>query len=115
MDDLKLYRRNDRKIESLVHTVQNCRSSVKTSECNLKFKKCATIKPQRVKVKYTEGIVLLNAQVIREVKEDGYKYFGVSLMRYTAGIINWRKDEHGSNGQADQENDDNIQQLTPES
>jgi len=100
--------------------------------------KCATIKLQRGKDKHTEGIVLPNAQVIREVKEDGYKYLGVlgtdqikhdemkdkvkteylrrvrrvlqsklnggntvgafntwavSLVHYTAGIINWRKDE----------------------
>jgi len=36
-----------------------------------KIKKCATIKLQRGKIKHTEGIVLQNAQVIREVKEDG--------------------------------------------
>ena len=102
------------------------------------IKKCATIKLQRRKIKHTEEIVLPHAQVIREVKEDGYKYLGVlktdqikhdemkdktkteylrrvrrvlqsklnggntigaintwavSLVRYTAGIISWRKDE----------------------
>jgi len=38
---------------------------------------CATIKLQCGKVKHTKGIVLPNAQVIREVKEDGYKYLSV--------------------------------------
>jgi len=102
------------------------------------IEKCATIKLQHGKVKHTEGIVLPNAQVIREVKKDGYTYLGVletdqikhdemkdkvkmeylrwvrrvlqsklnggnmigaintwavSLVRCTAGIINWRKDE----------------------
>jgi len=41
------------------------------------IEKCATIKLQRGKVKHTEGNVLLNAQVIHKVKEDGYKYLGV--------------------------------------
>jgi len=41
------------------------------------MEKCARIKLQCGKVKHTEGIVLPNAQVICEVKEDGYKYLGV--------------------------------------
>jgi len=135
LDDLKLYGRNDREIESLVHTVR-----IFSEDIGMQFgiEKCATIKLQRGKVKHTEGIVLPNAQVIREVNEDDYKYLGVletdqikhdemkdkvkteylrwirrvlqsklnggntigaintwavSLVRYTAGIINWRKDE----------------------
>jgi len=74
MDDFKLYRRNDREIKSLVHTVQ-----IFSEDIGMQFgiKKCATIKLQRGTVKHTEGIVLPNAQVIREVKEDGYKYLGV--------------------------------------
>jgi len=58
------------------HWYTLCGSSVKTSECNSELK-CATIKLQRDKVKHTEGIVLPNAQVIREVKEDGQKYLSV--------------------------------------
>jgi len=74
MDDLKLYGRNDREIESLVHTVW-----IFSEDIGMQFgiEKCATIKLQRGKIKHTEGIVLPNAQVIREVKEDGYKYLGV--------------------------------------
>jgi len=41
------------------------------------IEKCATVKLQLGKIKHTKGIVLPNAQVIREVKEDGYKYLGV--------------------------------------
>jgi len=74
MDDLKLYRRNDREIESLVHTVQIFSEDIKMQ---FGIEKCATIKLQPGKVKHTEEIVLLNAQVIREIKEDGYKYIGV--------------------------------------
>jgi len=68
MDDLRLYGRNDRKIKSLVHTVQ-----IFSEDIGMQFgiEKCATIKLQHGKVKHTEGIVLRNAQVIREVKEDG--------------------------------------------
>jgi len=78
MDDLKLYGRNDREIESLVHTAP-CGSSVKTSECNSELKSVlqSSCNVVTCKVKHTEGIVLSNAQVIREVKEDGYKYRGM--------------------------------------
>jgi len=33
--------------------------------------------PATGKIKHNEEIVLLNAQVIREVKKDGYKYLSV--------------------------------------
>jgi len=69
MDDLKLYGRNDRETESLVHTVRIFSEDI---AIQFRIEKCATIKLQRGKVKHTEGIVLPNAQVIREVKEDGY-------------------------------------------
>ena len=71
MDDLKLYGRNDREIESWVHIVW-----IFSEDIGMQFQieNCATIKLQHGKVKHTEGIVLPNAQVIREVKEDGYKY-----------------------------------------
>jgi len=74
MDDLKLYGRNDREIESLVHTVR-----IFSEDIGMQFgiDKCATIKLQCGEVKHSEGIVLPNAQVICEVKEDGYKYLGV--------------------------------------
>ena len=74
MDDLKLYGRNDREVESLVHTVR-----IFTEDTGMQFgiKKCATIELQCSKVKHTEGIVLPNAQVVHEVEEDGYKYLSV--------------------------------------
>ena len=64
-------RGNDREIESLVHTVW-----IFSEDIGMQFgtENCATIKLQRGKVKHTEGIVLPNAQVICDVKEDGYKY-----------------------------------------
>jgi len=72
--DLKLYGRNDREIESLVHTV-----GIFSEDNGMQYgiEKCATIKLQDGKIKHTEDIVLPNAHVIREVKEDGYKYLGV--------------------------------------
>jgi len=50
MDDLKLYGRNDREIESLVHTVR-----IFSEDIGMQFgiKKCATIKLQCGKVKHT--------------------------------------------------------------
>jgi len=71
MNDFKLYGRNDRKIELQVHTV---RISSVDIRMQYRMEKCAIIKLQHGKVKHTEGIVLLIAQVIREVKEDGYNY-----------------------------------------
>jgi len=64
IDDLRLYGKNDREIESLVHTVQ-----IFSEDIGMQFgiEKCATINLQRDKVKHTEGIVLLNAQLIHEV------------------------------------------------
>jgi len=74
LDDLKLYGRNDQEIESLVHTVR-----IFSEDIGMQFgiAKCATIKLQCGTVKHSDGIVLPNAQVIREVNENGYKYLSV--------------------------------------
>jgi len=71
MDDLKLYGSNDHEIESLVHTV---RIFSEDTGMQVGIINCVTIELQRGKFKHTEGTVLLKAQVIHEVKEDGYKY-----------------------------------------
>ena len=74
VDDLKLYRKNDLEIVSLVHTVRAF-----TEDIGMQFgiENCATIKLQRGIVKNTEGMVQPSAQVIQGVKDCGYKYPGV--------------------------------------
>ena len=135
MDDLKLYGKNDKELESLVNTVR-----VFSEDINMEFgiDKCAVINLQRGKVRNSRGITLPSGKVIQQAEEGGYKYLGVletdqvlhnemkdkikkeyfsrvrnvlksklnggntisaintwavSLVRYSVGIVNWRKDE----------------------
>jgi len=69
MDDLKLYGKNNREIESL-HRV---RVSSEYIRIQFEIEKCATIKLQTDIVENTEGIVPLHAEVIQDVKDGGYK------------------------------------------
>ena len=59
MNDLKLYGKNDREIESLAHAVRVFSEDIRTQ---FRIEKCAPIKLQRGKVKDTEEIMLPNAQ-----------------------------------------------------
>jgi hypothetical protein len=135
MDDLKLFAKQEKEIDSLVSTVHAISSDIRME---FGIQKCGVLVLKRGKIIKSEGIKLCSGEVIKEVEEEGYKYLGiletdnikeskmkevfqkeylrrtrlvlqsklngrnkikaintwaVSLMRYGAGIINWRKDE----------------------
>ena len=76
MDDLKLYGRNEKEINSLVHTVR-----VYSSDIGMDFgiEKCAMMVMKRGKLDKSEGIRLPGGRIIRSIGDDveGYKYFGM--------------------------------------
>ena len=135
MDDLKLYGKTERQIDSLVQTVQTFSSDI----CmEFGMKKCGILILKGGKVEKSDGIGLPGGEVMKEIEVEGYKYLGileydkimendvkqtfvkeylrrttlvlksklngknktnaintwaVSLMRYGAGVLKWRKDE----------------------
>ena len=76
MDDLKLYGRNEKEINSLVHTVR-----VFSSDIGMDFgiEKCAMMVMKRGKLDKSEGIRLPDGRIIRSIGDDveGYKYLGM--------------------------------------
>ena len=104
INDLKLYGKEDREIESLVYTLHRHTVRACSEDIGMQFgiEKCATIKIQRGIVKNTEGIVLPNAQVTQDVKDGGYRYLGM----LEANQI--KQDEMKDNGQ----NPDGIFQVS---
>ena len=135
MDDLKLFSKNEKEINSLVSTVHSVSKDIKME---FGIQKCGVLVMKGGKVIKTQGINLGDSTVIKDIDENGYRYLGimesnyihekrmkeqfrkeylrrtrlvlqsklngrnkisaintwaVSLMRYGAGIINWRKDE----------------------
>ena len=135
MDDIKLFGKSTKDIDSLVQTVR-----IVSGDIRMEFgiEKCALINIQRGKVTGTEGIQLPDGSTIKDIEEGGYKYLGViegeeikhqemkekirkeyikrlkailksklssgnavkasnswavPIIRYTAGIVNWKKSE----------------------
>ena len=135
MDDIKLFGKNERDIETLVQTVASV-----TRDMKMEFgvQKCGILNIKRGKVSNSEGITLPNLETIGEIEETGYKYLGileaedikhnemkdkikkeylsrvravlksklnggntitavntwaVPLIRYSAGIVEWKKEE----------------------
>ena len=74
MDDLKLYEKNDKEIDSLIKTVWQCCEDIKIEFGILK---CAVVSLQRGKKTRWEGIQLPNGEELGEVGVGGYKYLGV--------------------------------------
>ena len=75
MDDLKLYAKSERGLDSLVQTVH-----VFSSDIGMEFgvKKCAMLVMRRGRLVRSEGIVLPDENEIRVIGEnDSYKYLGV--------------------------------------
>ena len=134
MDDLKLYCKNEKEIDSLVSTVHSFSKDIKME---FGIQKCGVLVLKRGKPIKSQGIKL-GEEVVTDVEEEGYKYLGisewdkiqekkmkdlfrkeylrrsrlvlqsklhgrnkinaintwaVSLMRYGAGILNWRREE----------------------
>ena len=74
MDDLKLYGKNDKEIDSLTRTVWQCSEDIKMDFAILK---CAIASLQRRRKTRWEGIQLPNGEEIGEAGAGGYKYLGV--------------------------------------
>ena len=74
MDDLKLYGKNEREIDSMINTVR-----IFSDDIGMKFglEKCGRLIIKRGKVVVTQGL-LLDIGKIRDVEvEKGYKYLGI--------------------------------------
>ena len=74
MDDLKLYGKNEKEIDSLIKTVWQCSKDIKMEFGILK---CAMVSLQRGRKTRWEGIQLPNGEEIGEAGAGGYKYLGV--------------------------------------
>ena len=77
MDDLKLYAKNSKEIQSLLKSVSIFSSDIKPSFCT---SKCAHLGIKRGKQYLSDGLTfkLPNGEMIRSLDvENGYKYLGV--------------------------------------
>ena len=74
MDELKLYEKNGKEIDSLIKTVWQC-----SEDINIKFGilKCAVVSLKKGKKTKREGTILPNGEEIGEPGVGGYKYLGV--------------------------------------
>ena len=74
MDDIQLFGRGTKEIDTLVQIVR-----VVSTDIRMEFgiEKCALINIQRGKVTRTEGIQLPDGNSIKDIDETGYKYLGV--------------------------------------
>ena len=71
MDDLKLFAKNKRQIDSLVNTVHIFSTDIHVG-MEFELKTCGILVLKRGKVVRFEGIKLPDREVLNEVKEDGY-------------------------------------------
>ena len=74
MDDLKLYAKSERELDSLIQTVRIFSDDV-GMVCGLD--KSAVLVLKRGKMIQTEGIELPDEKCVREVNHDGYKHLGL--------------------------------------
>ena len=74
MDDLKLYGRNEKQIDTLINTVR-----IFSIDIGMQFgiDKCTVLVMKRGKLVLCDGIEMPDGNSIREVEESGYKYLGV--------------------------------------
>lgn len=74
MDDLKLYGKNEKEINSLIQTVRIFSEDIKME---FGIDKCATVNLKRGKMYASEGIELPDGTKICDANNEGYKYLGV--------------------------------------
>ena len=75
MDDLKLYSRNEKGLDSLVQTVR-----VFSEDIGMEFgiEKCAMLVMEKGKIVKSVGMELPGGKVIKSLQEGGsYKYLGI--------------------------------------
>ena len=75
MDDLKVYGKSEREINSLVSTVE-----LFSTDVGMEFgtKKCGTLVLKRGKVVGSDGLDLPGGEKIQNVEEGGYKYLRIT-------------------------------------
>ena len=84
MDDLKLYAKNEKGLDSLVQTVR-----IFSKDIGMEFgiDKCGTLVLKRGKIRKLDGISLPDGKVMKGLIEGaGYKYLGIiqaNQIRYT--------------------------------
>ena len=75
MDDLKLYSRSEKGLDSLAQTVRVFNEDIGTE---FGIKKCATLVMEKGKIMKSVGIELPDGKVIRSLQEgESYKYLGI--------------------------------------
>ena len=75
MDDIKLFAKNEKELETLIHTVR-----IYSHDIGMEFgiEKCAMFVMKSGKQHMTDGIELPNQDKIRTLREnDAYKYLGI--------------------------------------
>ena len=75
MDDLKLFAKNEDQIDNLVNAVRVCSEDIKME---FGLPKCGVLIMKRGKVVKSEGISMLDGKMMKNIKEGGYKYLGIS-------------------------------------
>ena len=75
MDDIKLFAKNEKELETLIHTVRIYSQDI---EMEFGFEKCALLVMKSGKRNLTDGIELPNQDKIRILAEnETYKYLGI--------------------------------------
>ena len=75
MDDLKLYTRSEKELNSLIQSVRVFSKDI-GKQCRVK--KCAVLMLKRGRKIKSEGVKIPENNLIRSLqKNDGYKYLGV--------------------------------------
>ena len=74
MDDLKLYAKSEEQTNTLERTVH-----VFSTDIGMEFgiKKCAILTMKRGEIVKSEGIKLLDGEVMKQVGQEGYTYLGI--------------------------------------
>ena len=74
MDDLKLFGKSDNQIDILLKTVFTF-----SEDIGMEFglKKCGVVILKKGKLVKFDGIQLPNEEIMKEVDENGYTYFGI--------------------------------------
>ena len=74
IDDIKLFAKNEDQVDSLVHTVRVFSDDIKME---FGLSKCGALTMKRGKLVKSEGIPMPNGQMMTNIEDSGYKYFGI--------------------------------------
>ena len=74
MDDLKLFGKNEKEINSLLSTVHAISSDIRME---FGIQKCGLLVMKRGKAVKSQGLKLAEGEIINEIEDGGYKYLGV--------------------------------------